>query len=66
MPDPLARELLDAARAAFTQGLQVGAFTSVLVTVATTILATVLLRHVRGGSEPGKEPDLESVGAVTG
>ncbi|MGH8699334.1 MAG: hypothetical protein ACREVS_22810, partial [Burkholderiales bacterium] len=51
LPDGLAAELLDAVREAFTQGLQVAAFTSTAVAAATAVLAVVLLRRVGGGSE---------------
>ena len=47
LPDPLAAELLGAAREAFTQGLQLAAVTSAALAVGTAVLAAVLLRHVR-------------------
>lgn len=53
LPDPLAGELLDAAREAFTLGLQVAALTSAVIAAATAVLAAVLLRRV--GAEPHRE-----------
>jgi DHA2 family multidrug resistance protein-like MFS transporter len=47
LPDPLAAELLDAAREAFSQGLQLAAVTSAALAVGTAVVAAVLLRHVR-------------------
>jgi DHA2 family multidrug resistance protein-like MFS transporter len=57
LPDGLAAQLLDAVREAFTQGLQVAALSSAAVAAATAVLAVVLLRHVRGGSEIVPAPD---------
>jgi len=57
LPDPLAAELLDAAREAFTQGLQLTAITSAAIVVGMAILAVSLLRNVRAGSEPEAQPD---------
>jgi DHA2 family multidrug resistance protein-like MFS transporter len=51
LPEPLAAQVLDAAREAFTQGLQVAAFASAVVAAITALLAAILLRHVRGGYE---------------
>lgn len=51
LPDPLASELLDAAREAFTQGLQVAALASAAIAAGTAVLAAVLLRRVRAGSQ---------------
>ncbi|MGH3031997.1 MAG: MFS transporter, partial [Gaiellaceae bacterium] len=48
-------DLLDAAREAFAQGLQLAAVTSAVLAVATAIVAAVLLRHVGGGSGPGAD-----------
>jgi DHA2 family multidrug resistance protein-like MFS transporter len=50
LPAPVAAELLDTAREAFTQGMQVAAISSAVVAAATAVLAAVLLRRVRGGS----------------
>jgi MFS transporter, DHA2 family, multidrug resistance protein len=55
LPDPLAGELLDAAREAFTDGLQVAALASAVIAAATAVVAAVLLRRV--GAEPhGEHP----------
>jgi DHA2 family multidrug resistance protein-like MFS transporter len=47
LPDPLAAELLEGARDAFAQGLQLAAVTSAVLAVATAVVAAVLLRRVR-------------------
>jgi MFS transporter, DHA2 family, multidrug resistance protein len=62
LPDRLGAALLDAAREAFTQGLQVTAVISAAIVLGMAILALALLRHVRTGSEldegqPGSTPD---------
>jgi MFS transporter, DHA2 family, multidrug resistance protein len=59
LPDPLATELLDVARDAFTQGLQVAAFTSAVITAAAAVLAAMLLRHVRTASDTERPRDAE-------
>jgi DHA2 family multidrug resistance protein-like MFS transporter len=53
LPDPLAGELLDIARDAFTLGLQVAALTSAVIAAATAVVAGVLLRRV--GAESDQE-----------
>jgi MFS transporter, DHA2 family, multidrug resistance protein len=47
LPNQLGAGLLDAAREAFTQGLQLTAITSAAIVLGMAILAAVLLRHVR-------------------
>jgi MFS transporter, DHA2 family, multidrug resistance protein len=59
LPGPLAGELLDAAREAFTQGVQVAALTSAVIAAATAVLVVVLLRERRARSEPDQEPQHE-------
>jgi MFS family permease len=54
LPDPLAADLLDAAREAFTQGLQLAATLSAALTIAAAVLAAALLQRVRAG--PASEP----------
>jgi MFS transporter, DHA2 family, multidrug resistance protein len=56
LPDPLGSELLDAARDAFTQGLQVAALTSAVIAAATAVLAAVLLRRVVADSHGEEQP----------
>ncbi|MEX1158010.1 MAG: MFS transporter [Thermomicrobiales bacterium] len=51
LPDPLGAELLDAAREAFVQALQLTAAISGAVMLATAVMAAVLLRNVRSGGE---------------
>jgi DHA2 family multidrug resistance protein-like MFS transporter len=58
LPADVSAELLEVAREAFTQGLQVAALASAVVAAATAVLAAVLLRNVRAGSE-----DESSLGA---
>jgi MFS transporter, DHA2 family, multidrug resistance protein len=55
LPDPLAGELLDAAREAFTLGLQVAALASAVIAAATAVVAAILLRRV--GAEPHREDE---------
>jgi DHA2 family multidrug resistance protein-like MFS transporter len=62
--DPLAVELLDAAREAFTQGLQVTAVTGAVLVAVLAVVAAIVLRRVPSGSELGGQPDLEPDGAV--
>jgi DHA2 family multidrug resistance protein-like MFS transporter len=57
LPDPLGAELLDAAREAFTQALQLTAITSAAIVVGVAILAAVVLRDVRKGSGPEGQPE---------
>jgi MFS transporter, DHA2 family, multidrug resistance protein len=45
LPDPLSAGLLDAARGAFTQGLQQAAITSAAIVVGMAVVALLLLRH---------------------
>jgi DHA2 family multidrug resistance protein-like MFS transporter len=47
---PLATQLLDGAREAFTQGMQVAAVSSAVLAAITAVVAAILLRHVRAGS----------------
>jgi MFS transporter, DHA2 family, multidrug resistance protein len=64
LPDQLGAELLDAAREAFTQALQLTAITSAVIVVGVAILAAVVLRDVRKGSGPEGQP--EPGGAIAG
>jgi MFS transporter, DHA2 family, multidrug resistance protein len=56
LPDALAADLLDSARDAFTDGVQVAAFTSGLIAMATATVVAVVLRHVQMGSASEAEP----------
>jgi DHA2 family multidrug resistance protein-like MFS transporter len=47
LPQPVATQVLDAAREAFTQGLQVAALASAVIAAVTAVVAAVGLRHVR-------------------
>jgi DHA2 family multidrug resistance protein-like MFS transporter len=66
LPGDLGERLLDAAREAFTQGLQVAALTGAVVAVATAILAVLFLRpRGPGRGEESTSPAPEAVvGAV--
>jgi MFS transporter, DHA2 family, multidrug resistance protein len=66
LPDPLGAGLLDTAREAFTQGLQLTAITSAAIVLGMAVLAAVLLRHVRAGSKPEDQPDRPPDRAVPG
>ena len=59
LPAPLGGELLDAAREAFTQGLQATATVSGLVLSGVAAMALVLLRR----TPPSGSPEPEPVGA---
>ncbi len=64
LPGPLGAGLIDAAREAFTQGLQVSAITSAAIVLGMSILAVALLRHEPTGSEPEDQADTEPAGAA--
>ena len=64
LPDPLGAELLDVAREAFTQALQLTAITSAAIVVGVAILAAVVLRDVQTDSGPEGQP--EPSGAIAG
>jgi MFS transporter, DHA2 family, multidrug resistance protein len=59
LPDPLGTDLLDAAREAFTQGLQLTAITSAALVTGLAILVAVVLRDVRADSDEraGAKPE---------
>jgi DHA2 family multidrug resistance protein-like MFS transporter len=59
VPDPVAGELLDVAREAFIQGLQVAALTSAVIAAGIAVLAAVALRGA--GTSPR---DVEAVSAA--
>jgi DHA2 family multidrug resistance protein-like MFS transporter len=65
LPGPLGEPLLDAARDAFTQGMQVAALAGAAVAIVTAIVAGILLRRTGSGS-PGGEPvrELPSEAAI--
>ncbi|MEE1758246.1 MFS transporter [Streptomyces sp. SP17KL33] len=69
LPEAAGADLLDAARAAFTEGLHVNAAISGCVLVAVAVLTMIVQRHVRasgtGTEEPPPGPDraAEAVGA---
>jgi DHA2 family multidrug resistance protein-like MFS transporter len=52
LPDPLGGELLDTARTAFTQALELNALISAAIAIAMAIVAAALLRHPATGSAP--------------
>ncbi|MGH3071666.1 MAG: MFS transporter [Gaiellaceae bacterium] len=59
LPDGVAAELLESAREAFTNGLQLAALTSGLIAAATAVAVAVVLRHVPAGAS-----DVEASGAA--
>jgi DHA2 family multidrug resistance protein-like MFS transporter len=59
LPDPLSAALLDVARAAFAQGLQLIAVIGAVVMTGLTILTVVMLRDVGVGAEPESQLDVE-------
>ena len=66
LPDPLGAELVDAAREAFTEALQVAATLSAAVAIGAAILAAAQLRRVRMASELEEERGLEPERALAG
>ena len=56
LPAALATDLLDAAREAFTEGLQVAALASAVIAAVTAAVAVTFMRHVRAaaGESPSK------------
>jgi MFS transporter, DHA2 family, multidrug resistance protein len=66
LPDQLGAELLDTAREAFTQGLQVTAVTGAIVLAGLAVLTAILLRHARVGSESEVQPDVDHGAAGSG
>jgi DHA2 family multidrug resistance protein-like MFS transporter len=67
LPDALAAELLDSAREAFTNGMQLAALTSCLIAAATATVVAVVLRHAQVGSaadiKPARTPAEVEAGA---
>jgi len=65
LPDQLGAALVDAARLAFIQGLQLTASISAVGSIGLAIMVVLLLRHVRMGSaseaHPDPEPDADLV-----
>jgi DHA2 family multidrug resistance protein-like MFS transporter len=57
LPGQLGAALLDAARHAFTQGLELAAAVSAALAVAVAVLTAVLLRGVRPSAQPQQDPD---------
>lgn len=66
LPGQLGPELVDAAREAFIQGLQLSAGINAVGSIALALFVVALLRGVRASSAPEGQPDLEPDGAVAG
>jgi DHA2 family multidrug resistance protein-like MFS transporter len=64
LPDPLGGELLDAAREAFTQALELSAITSAAIVLGVAILTVAVLGDVQTDSGPEEQP--EAGGAIAG
>ena len=64
LSESLGTELLDVARDAFTQSLQVAAVVSAVLAAGTAVVAAIFLRQVRGGSATEAEGELAP--SVTG
>jgi DHA2 family multidrug resistance protein-like MFS transporter len=56
LPQPVASQVLDAAREAFTQGFQAAALASAVIAAASAVVAARGLRHLRARSEPEPAP----------
>ncbi len=59
LPSALATEVLEIARSAFTQSLQVSAFASAVLAAVAAVLSVILLREVRMGSETERPVEVE-------
>ena len=66
LPDRLGAGLVEAAREAFTQGLQLAAITSAAIVLGMAIFAVILLRHVRPGVEAAEVDDVSVAGERSG
>lgn len=64
LPDPLGPTLIDAAREAFLQGLNLTAAISSVGTIGLAVFIVVVLRRMRLGSGPEGEADLEQEHAI--
>jgi DHA2 family multidrug resistance protein-like MFS transporter len=64
LPDPLSADLLDAAREAFTEGVQLVATLSAALALGAALLAAGLLRRVRRESVPGVREPADRDGVV--
>jgi MFS transporter, DHA2 family, multidrug resistance protein len=64
LPDPLGGKLLDAAREAFTQALELSAITSAAIVLGVAILTVAVLRDVQ--TDSGLEGQPEPGGAIAG
>jgi DHA2 family multidrug resistance protein-like MFS transporter len=63
LPDRLGAALLDTAREAFTQGVQLSFAISAAVAVGIAVLVAALLRHVGAGPEPEQQPAPSQAGS---
>jgi DHA2 family multidrug resistance protein-like MFS transporter len=64
LPEPLGTALLDIARDAFVQGLQLSTGISAAVAIGAAIMVVVFLRRVPARAEHERTPELDAVGAV--
>jgi MFS transporter, DHA2 family, multidrug resistance protein len=64
LPDQLGTQLLDAAREAFAQGLQLSSIMSVALVLGMATLVLVLLRHIRAGGETAETAEADAVTAA--
>ena len=66
LPEQLGATLLDTAREAFTQGLQLSFAISAAVAIGIAVLVAALLRHVGAGPQATWHPDPSPHGPCTG
>ena len=64
LPGQLGTQLLDAAREAFAQGLQLSSIMSVALVLGMATLVLVLLRHIRAGGETVETAEADAVTAA--
>jgi MFS transporter, DHA2 family, multidrug resistance protein len=64
LPDQLGAALVQTARGAFVQGMQVAAGISAAVALGVALFAVIMLRHVRSGSDPQEHMEADAGRAV--
>ena len=65
LPGQLGTAVLDVAREAFVQGMQVAAGISAVIAIAVAIVAVVALRNMTSGGEPGAPAETDTDGPST-
>jgi len=63
LPGPVGQALLDLARGAFVQGLNLAAGISAAVAIGAAVMAAVLLRHAAAGSRAEEPSEMQAIPA---